>query len=192
MVRCDTARPCVRDNAFQPHAADMVEYRRAVGRHMLNEADGAPLAPAEQGRQPPLATDQRLATQVVAVKLQQVEGVEHHSMTIAARAQGVEVRAAVIADNDCLAIDQERSGVDAAGSVNDSGEAVGPVVAVTCEAADPRAIPAQHQPVAVVLDFVNPLQAGRRRVSLGRTTGVDEAGRRRINRRPSAPWESPA
>ncbi len=44
------------------------------------------------------------------------------------------------------------------------------------EAADPRAIPTQHQPVAVVLDFVNPERAGRRLGDLGRTAGLDEAG----------------
>ncbi len=31
------------------------------------------------------------------------------------------------------------------------------------EAADARAIPAHHQPIAVVLDFVNPERAGGRR-----------------------------
>ena len=40
---------------------------------------------------------------------------------------------------------------DAVGSVNDGREAVGPVMAVAGEAADARAIPAHHQPIAVCL-----------------------------------------
>ena len=46
-------------------------------------------------------------------------------------------------------------------SVDDGRETAGPVVAVTREAADAQAIPAHNQPVAVVLDFMNPERAGR-------------------------------
>ena len=46
--------------------------------------------------------------------------------------------------------------LDAESGVNDGRKAVGPVMAVAREAADALAIPANHQPVAVVLDFVNP------------------------------------
>ena len=46
--------------------------------------------------------------------------------------------------------------------IDDGREAVGPIMAVAGEAADPRAIPAHHQPIAVVLDLVNPERAGRR------------------------------
>jgi hypothetical protein len=55
-----------------------------------------------------------------------------------------------------LAVDQERRGLDAVGSINDGREAVGPVMAVAREAADARANPAHHQAVAVLLDFVDP------------------------------------
>ena len=66
--------------------------------------------------------------------------------------------------------------LDAAGGINDGREAVGPVMTVAGEAADPRAIPAQHQPIAVVLDFVNPARAGRRTFHLRRQARCDEAG----------------
>jgi hypothetical protein len=46
---------------------------------------------------------------------------------------------------------------------------------MTVEAADPRAIPAHHQPVAVKFDFVNPEQAGRWPRSLRRQARFDEA-----------------
>ena len=55
-----------------------------------------------------------------------------------------------------LAVNQERLRLDAAGGVNYGREAVGPVMAVASEAADARAIPAHHQPIAVMLDFVDP------------------------------------
>ena len=43
------------------------------------------------------------------------------------------------------------------------------------EAADPRAIPAHHQPITVMLDLVNPERAGRRSDHLRRQTWFDEA-----------------
>ena len=88
----------------------------------------------------------------------------------------MEVRPPVIADNYRLTINQERCGVDAEGGINDSREAVSPIVAVAGEAADPRAIPAHHQAVAVVLDFVNPQRTGGWPHHLRRLARFDEAG----------------
>ena len=48
----------------------------------------------------------RLA-QVVAVMLDQVEGVQHHLMATALAAQRIEFRPAVLADDHRLAVDQE-------------------------------------------------------------------------------------
>ena len=62
-----------------------------------------------------------------------------------------------------LAVNQERLRLEAERGVNDGREALGPVIAATCEAADPRAVPAHHQPMAVVLDLVHPERAGGRR-----------------------------
>ena len=60
--------------------------------------------------------------------------------------------------------------------LDDGREAVGPVIAVAAEAADAQAIPAHHQPVAVMLDFVNPERVGGRPVCLGELAGFDETG----------------
>jgi hypothetical protein len=49
--------------------------------------------------------------------------------------------------------------------------------AVAGEAADPRVIPANHQPVAVMLDFVDPQRAGGWPRHLRRLARFDEAGR---------------
>ena len=49
-------------------------------------------------------------------------------------------------------------------------------MAVACEAASALAIPSHHQPIAVMLDFVNPERAGRRLRRLRRQARLDEAG----------------
>jgi hypothetical protein len=92
------------------------------------------------------------------------------------RPQRVKVRRPVVA-GDRLAVDQERLRPDAERSINDGREAVGPVMAVAGEAADARAIPAHHQPIAVVLDLVNPERAGRWLGHLRRQARFDETGR---------------
>ena len=46
--------------------------------------------------------------------------------------------------------------LEAARGVDDGRETVAPVMAVADEAAHAGAIPAHHQPIAVMLDFVNP------------------------------------
>ena len=91
---------------------------------MLNEPDGAPLGPADQSGEPPLALDQRQVAQVVAVMLDQVEGEQHRLMAPAFASQRMEVRRPVVAGDHRLAVDQERRCLDAERSVNDSREAV--------------------------------------------------------------------
>ena len=59
---------------------------------------------------------------------------------------------------------------------NDGREAVGPVMAIASEAADARAIPAHHQSIAVMFDFVNPERAGRWPGHLRWQAWFDEAG----------------
>src|SRR5205814_879248 len=74
---------------------------------------------------------------------------------------------------------RRRSGttsLDAAGGFDNDWEAVGPVMAIAREAADPLAFPAHHQPVTVMLDFVDPQRAGRWPGHLRRLVRFDEAG----------------
>jgi hypothetical protein len=49
-------------------------------------------------------------------------------------------------------------------------------MAVAREAADPQAIPAQHQPIAVMFDFVNPQRAGWWSGHFRRLARLDEHG----------------
>ena len=85
----------------------MVKDSWAVTYQMLNELDRAPLGPAEQLREPPLALDQRQVAQVVAVMLDQVEGVQHHLTAPASVPQRMEVWRAVVVGDHGLAVDQE-------------------------------------------------------------------------------------
>ena len=57
-----------------------------------------------------------------------------------------------------------------------AGKTVGPIMAVTRDAADAQAIPAHHQPIAVVLDLLNPERTRRRSGYLRRQARFDEAG----------------
>jgi hypothetical protein len=52
-------------------------------------------------------------------------------------------------------VDQERLRLEAGGGFNNSQEAVRPVWLIECEAANARAIPAHHHPIAVMFDFVD-------------------------------------
>jgi hypothetical protein len=88
----------------------------------------------------------------------------------------MEVRRAVLSANHDLAVDQERVSLQASGSFDNGREAVGPVVAVAGEAANARAVPAHHQPVAVMLDFVDPRCPGGWPGHLRRLARFDEAG----------------
>jgi len=106
----------------------------------------------------------------------QVEREQHRLMAPALAPQRMEVRRPVVAGDHSLAVDQKRRCLDVAGGVNDGRKAVGPVMAVAREAPDPRAIPAHHQPVAVVLDFVNPRWPGRWPRHFRRQARFDKAG----------------
>ena len=71
----------------------------------------------------------------------------------------IRTAAFIVAGDHRLAVDQERLRLDAVRSINDGREAIDPIMTVAREAADPRAIPALHKPVAIVLHFVNPQRA---------------------------------
>jgi hypothetical protein len=103
---------------------------------MLSEPDGAPLGLALQSGEPSLALDQRQVAQVVAIVFDQ-RTAPPRGVGVGSAAHGSP--ASVVADDHRLAVDQERRGLDAEGSFNDGREAVRPVMAVSCEAADAQA-----------------------------------------------------
>jgi len=117
--------------------ADMRDHGWALTREMVVVPDRAPLGPADQFEKPPLALYRRQIAQVVAIMLDQVEGVQHRLMAPASAPQRMEVRRPVIAGNHRLAVDQERLRLEACGGVNDGGEAVGPVLRVKQRTREP-------------------------------------------------------
>src|SRR5262245_30925202 len=58
----------------------------------------------------------------------------------------------------------------------DQGESVRPVMPVARDQTDPRRVAADHEPKAVMLDFVDPARTARRALSSGWQTGLNERG----------------
>ena len=88
--------------------------------------------PYELGKRCPAAFN-GLVAQVLAVKLDQVEGVEEHVPVIAPTPQSVEHRQSIAVTGDGLTVDQARHSLERERGARDQGEAAGPVVAVAGE-----------------------------------------------------------
>jgi hypothetical protein len=99
--------------------------------------------------------------QIVAVMLDQVEGYSTASWPRRLLRSAWKSGHALVAGDHRLAVDQKRLCLEASGGFDNRREAVGPIMAVARETANPRAVPAHHQPIAVMLDFVNPERATR-------------------------------
>jgi hypothetical protein len=122
--------------------------------------DDADTPAREQPHQPLLAVDQGQAAEVLAVELQEVEDVEHRVADGPVAVDGVEDRHAIGAADDRLAVQGERPQLGSRG--RDRRIAAGPIVAASGEQPDGVAVPADLQPISVVLDLVDPIGAGRR------------------------------
>ncbi len=166
----------LRHDALQAHLAGMREHGRAVGLDMLVEPH-AGRGLGQDGGQRGLAHLKRFAPQVVAVQLDQVEGVEEHAGVVAAVAQPVEVRHAVVVAAHRLAVEDAGSRAQAGERLDDQREAVGEVVAGAAVQPHAVAVLARDDAEAVVLDLVQPRVAGRRLRRLGRQAWRDEAER---------------
>src|SRR6266852_2103902 len=88
----------------------------------------------------------------------------------------LENRQPVIVTAHSLAIDQAGPQSERVDGLDDQREAARPVVAVAGEQADAGRVAAGHQPIAVVLDLVNPVRAARWSFGGGRKAGLVEAG----------------
>src|SRR5258706_15677083 len=88
----------------------------------------------------------------------------------------LENRQPVIVKPPSLAIDQAGPQSERVDGLDDQREAARPVVAVAGEQADAGRVAAGHQPIAVVLDLVNPVRAARWSFGGGWEGGLGEAG----------------
>jgi hypothetical protein len=124
-----------------------------------------------------LAALDGFAAQIIAVKLDQVEGVKEDVPVLAAVAQSVEARQAIPITGHRFTIDQAGTHLKPVNGLDDERIARCPIVSVPGWQADADRVSARHQATAVMLDFVNPLRAGRRSVGWVWEGGIDEAGR---------------
>jgi hypothetical protein len=82
---------------------------------------------------------------------------------------------AIGAGDHRLAVQGERPRLQLGRGRSDGGIAVGPVIAAAGEQPHPLAVPANDQPVSVMLDLVHPVRARGRLGGAGWDAGVDEA-----------------
>jgi hypothetical protein len=103
----------------------MLEYAGPVLVQVLNEADA--VAASDQTGQFRLALLERSVTQVLALELQQVEGLQEHGAVVATAVQQVEVRHPVRSAADRLAVDRGGLGRQTRQSLPDPRKAIRPV-----------------------------------------------------------------
>jgi hypothetical protein len=113
----------------------------------------------------------------LAVQFEEVEGVEEDMLARRPEPQPFEHREPVLIAGDRLAIDQAGTHLQPVNGLDDERIARSPVVPVPGQQADADRVSARHQAIAVMLDLVNPVRAGRRSVGWGWEAGFDEAGR---------------
>src|SRR6516162_7646380 len=154
----------------------MGEDGRAVALDMLVESD-AGAGPGHDRCERGLADLKRIMPQVVAVQLDQVEGVQERAVIIAAVANEIERGNAVVIAGDSFAVDNAGARAQPGERINDQREAMGEIVAGTAIEPHLRAILAGNDAEAVMFDLMQPLAAGRQLVGFGWKARRDEPGR---------------
>jgi len=119
----------------------------------------------------------RIAPQVVAVQLDEVEGVEEDAPVSALVPDEIERGDTVVIASDRLAIDDAGARAQASQGLGDEREAMGEVVARTAVEPHLRANLPGNDTKAVVLDFAQPLAAGWQFIGFGWEARRDEPGR---------------
>ena len=109
--------------------------------------------------------------QIIAIDRQHIERAELDFLVVLAGKQGIEIRDAIDAQDDGLAIDHKVLLPVLQRALDNPGKAVGPVVAVARQKTHPFVIPDDDQPVAVILDLMEPFRSGRDRPACSRNAG---------------------
>src|SRR5215831_18423881 len=167
----------LRHDTFESHLAGVGEDGRAVAFHVLVEAQ----AKASFGQHTPkrgLAHFQRITPQVVAVQLNEVEGVEEYVLVSAVVTDEIERGNAVVIAGDSFAVDNARARAQTSQRLDDQREAAGEVIAGPAVEPHPLTILAGDDSESIVLDLMQPLASGRQLVGFGREARRDEAGRK--------------
>src|SRR5262249_21118948 len=107
-----------------------------------------------------LADRKRIAPQVVAVQLNQVEGVEEYALVSAVVTDEIERGNAVIIAGNSFSVDDAGARAQAGQRINDQREATGEIITGTAVEPHSLAHLPGDNPKTVVLDLVQPLAAG--------------------------------
>ena len=143
----------------------------------MHDILNAAARPAEQFPQAGLAFDQWLASPVLAIEHEQIEGAGDGSVIIAAAVQSIEIGKSIGTQADHLGVN-DGCPLDAGGLSGDQRIAFGPVCGVHCVEPHSTVAGMDLQPISVVLELMYPARAGRRLVSKSWSTRPDktEAG----------------
>ena len=121
---------------------------------------------AQDAGQRRLAHLKGLPTQVGAVKFQQVKGVEERHSLVVTATEDIEPGQPALITAHHLSVDQTGPHFEVVHGLDHQRKAIRPVVAVPGQQPDANEISTRHQPIAVVLDLVDP--TGPRRRMVGR------------------------
>src|SRR5262249_28795835 len=158
------------------HPASVREHGRAIACDVLVEAQ--PKASfGQHASQRGLAHFQRITPQVVAIQLDQVEGVEEYAPVRALVADELERGHAAVVASHRFAIDDARARAQARQRLADQRKAVGEVIAGSAVEPHALTILAADNPETVVLNLMQPRPAGRQLIGFGGEARRDEAAR---------------
>src|SRR5262249_43610536 len=137
--------------------------------------DDAHMLPLEQFGEQCFAFLDRLAAQIAAVELKQIERAKDGTSECAVAADQIKNGKSVLVTDDSLAINQARANRELANGRSDEGKPRREIVSGAGNQSHTRCTFAGHDAKAVMLDFVNP--AGARRRGFGRRgqTRLDNA-----------------
>ena len=119
-----------------------------------------------------------VGSQVVAVKLEQIERVQKcvpRSLAPNRSAQPVEIRHSVLAANHTLAVERHRFYAERLQRFGDRRHPVRPIVSAAGKHTDPVAVAPADEPEAIVLDFIGPFRPGRHGAAECGQAGLDKA-----------------
>ena len=130
----------------------------------------------QQSDQQHLAPLDWLPPQVLAVKLDQVEGVKEDVSVRAAIAQPVKAWHSIIVASHRLPVDETRHRFDRERGAANQWKPAGPIMPVTSEKPHAGSIAAHQHAKPIVLDFMQPACPSRRLRGWARQAGLAEVG----------------
>ena len=122
----------------------------------------------------------RLTAQILAIKLQQIEGIEERlprALAAHGSEEPIEVGHAIGTADHALAVDGDGSDVESEQRLGNHRRAIAVINTPAREHAHPVAVTAADEPEPVMLDLIDPLRPGRHGVRFRRQARRDKAGR---------------